>query len=73
MRILHGEYDIAIMVYEKLFAMMAQDPARLLDKCDLVVVDECQLVSDKQRGPKLEFVLSRILARNPEEDRALSH
>lgn len=56
-----GKYKLAVMVYEKLFALLAQPRNQILQNCGLIVVDECQLVGDMQRGPKLEFILSRMI------------
>ncbi len=57
-----GRYNLAVIVYEKLFALMAAPRNRVLQNCGLIVVDECQMVGDLQRGPKLELILGRIMA-----------
>ncbi|MDE7218329.1 MAG: DEAD/DEAH box helicase [Oscillospiraceae bacterium] len=59
--LVQGEYDVAIIVYEKFFALIAQYGSRLLDKCGLLIVDEIQMLSTNGRGPKLEFSLQRVL------------
>jgi replicative superfamily II helicase len=56
-----GNYDLAVMVYEKLLAMLAEPNSKVLSRCELIVVDELQMIDDKQRGGKLEFILSRLL------------
>lgn len=67
--IAHGRYKLAIMVYEKLFALLAQPRNRVLQNCGLIVVDECQMVGERQRGPKLEFILSRFAQDEDEDER----
>ena len=64
--LIHGNYDIGILVYEKFFALMAQNESSFLKRCGLVVVDEMHMLSDKERGPKLEFAIEmvRIRSRN---------
>ena len=59
--ILAGNYDIAVIVYEKFFAMLHNSPNRMLDCCGLIVVDELQMLSSDDRGPKMEFSIMRIL------------
>lgn len=58
--ILVGNFDLAIIVYEKFSQLLVQAP-ELLGMCGLIVVDELQLVRDGSRGPKLELLLTRIL------------
>ena len=57
-----GDYDIAVMVFEKFFALTAQMNAGhpMLKGCGLIVVDEIQLLGSVDRGPKLEFALTKI-------------
>lgn len=59
--LLQGDYDVAVIVYEKFFALTAQNDSRLLEKCGLLIVDEIQMLSANGRGAKLEFSLHRIL------------
>jgi len=59
-RILSGKYHIAIVVYEKLNALLVQKPS-LISDVGLVVVDELQYMTDEDRGPSLELLLTRIL------------
>ncbi len=59
-RILAGKYHIAIVVYEKLSALLVQKPS-LISDVGLVVVDELQYMTDEDRGPALELLLTRIL------------
>ena len=60
--ILAGNYDIAVIVYEKFFSMMNND-STMLDSCGLIVVDELQMFSSAERGPKMEFSIMRVLER----------
>ena len=57
--LLHGEYDVAVMVYEKLFAMLCQEECHILDDCGLIIVDELSMLSANERGPKLEIALEK--------------
>lgn len=55
-----GRYDIGILVYEKFFAMLAENNDSFLKHCNLVVVDELHMLSAQERGPKLEFSIEKI-------------
>lgn len=56
-----GDFDIAIVVFEKMDSLLLQRPTLLAD-VGLVVVDEMQMLSDPNRGPRLELLLSKTLA-----------
>ncbi len=57
--ILHGHYDISILVYEKLQGLLVRNPD-MLREVRLLVVDELQMVGDEQRGSDLEILLTQI-------------
>jgi replicative superfamily II helicase len=57
--LLNGKYDIAILTYEKLSALLVANQV-ILDTCGSVIIDEVQLVSDENRGPGLELLLTKI-------------
>jgi helicase len=57
--ILAGYFDIAIVIFEKMNALITQSVAAL-NSCGLVVVDELQLLNDKSRGPDLEILLTKV-------------
>lgn len=65
-RIINGEYDVAIIVYEKFFAMLSQQNSKILNRCSLIVVDELSMLSKDERGPKLEMALEIARALKPE-------
>lgn len=74
-QILTGDYEIAVIVYEKFFALLNSEndqrrDNRMLKNCGLVIVDELQMLSDKDRGPKMEFSIMRLLeiCRQEEEE-----
>ncbi len=58
--LVRGEYDIGILVYEKFFALLADNNDKFLDNCSLVVIDELHMLSVPERGPKLEFSIEKI-------------
>ncbi|MEU7073935.1 DEAD/DEAH box helicase [Streptomyces narbonensis] len=58
--IARGEFDVAVIIPEKLAGLMAG--GMTLDGCDLVVVDELQNLADRDRGPRLEMLLTTIRA-----------
>lgn len=65
-RLSKGDYDVAVTVYEKFFAMLNQNPQNLMSKCGLLVVDELSMLSKDQRGPKLEMLLEMVRKNYPE-------
>ena len=58
----NGDYDIAVVVFEKLLSLSVSSP-QVLDMAGLVVVDECQMISNASRGPRLEILMTKILSR----------
>lgn len=65
-RLINGEYDVAIIVYEKYYAMLSQNGGAILDACRLLVVDELSMLSKEERGPKLEMALEITRIKNPQ-------
>lgn len=67
-----GNFNLAVMTYEKLMGFLVQQSG-LLGQCTTLVVDEVQLLADGERGPKLEVLLTQaMLADNPPQIIALS-
>ena len=64
-RIEGRRFHIAIIVYEKLHSLLVGNP-KLLGDIGLVLVDELQYLTDEERGPVLEILLTRILL-NPKQ------
>lgn len=62
--LISGDYDIGVLVYEKFFALIAQNSHTFLKKCGLIVVDEMHMLSDPERGPKLEFSIEKVRFQN---------
>lgn len=58
--IYRGRFHIAVVVFEKMQALMVASPA-LLRNVGLVVVDELQMIGDPTRGAGLEILLTKIL------------
>ncbi len=69
-RLIKGDYDVAIIVYEKFFAMLSQGNRQIMKNCGLIVVDELAMLSKEQRGPKLELALE-IVRRNHADTRIM--
>jgi helicase len=58
-RIERGEFDLAIMIYEK-FNQLLIRTLDVLNSINLVVVDELQMIGDTSRGITLELILTKI-------------
>lgn len=56
-----GEYDIAVVIYEKLDLLLC-DRLDLLQSVGLLIVDEMQTIAEPGRGPVLERLLTTVLA-----------
>lgn len=56
----HGRFSIAVVVYEKLSQLIVRRPERL-QEIELVIADELEILSDPERGPMAELLLTRIL------------
>lgn len=64
--ILSANFEIAVIVYEKFFALLAQYSMNsFIKNCGLIVVDELQMMNDEDRGPKLEISLTKVMNINP--------
>lgn len=59
-----GDFGIAIIVYEKLAQLLVQSPGIIAD-CQVVVIDEVQIVRERDRGPLLELLLARVKRLQP--------
>ena len=57
--ILNGQFDLALLTYEKFLNLMLGYP-HIMRSITLVVIDEVQTVGDKGRGPNLEFLLTLL-------------
>lgn len=60
--LMHGQYDICLMTYEKFTALALGHP-HLLAQVGTIVVDEVQMIADPSRGVNLEFLLTLIRMR----------
>jgi helicase len=60
--LLRGQYDIALLTYEK-FAAIALTFPHVLAQAGVIVVDEAQMIADASRGANLEFILTLIRMR----------
>lgn len=57
--LVNGKFDIALLTYERFAAMILGLP-HLLRQIGLVVVDEVQMIGDRNRGATLEFLLTLL-------------
>jgi ATP-dependent DNA helicase len=57
--LLVGRYDIGILTYEKLSALLVSNPG-ILDNCDCIIIDEIQMIMDAERGGALELLLTKL-------------
>jgi helicase len=60
-RLVRGAFRVAIATYEKVAALAARRP-ELLDTVTLVVVDELQMLGDRERGAALDLLLTASIA-----------
>jgi len=56
-----GDFDIAVVVYEKFFPLVTSTK-QFIDQFGLVVVDELQMLADPNRGAMLELILSWMIS-----------
>jgi len=61
--IISGDYDVAVMAYEKFNYFCLKYP-RFLDIVSLVIIDEMQLINDSKWGPLLESMVNHIDTKN---------
>jgi helicase len=59
-RVIAGNYDLLIAVYEKMKSFLVVRP-EILGQIGLVVVDELQMLADPLRGAALELVLLKLV------------
>ena len=55
-----GNFNLAVMTYEKLMGFLVHQPG-LLTNCTALVVDEVQSLSAGDRGARLEMLLTQVL------------
>lgn len=58
-----GDFNIAVVTYEKLAALVGQFP-EIIERSRTFVIDEIQMLGDQGRGPRLERFLTRLLLAN---------
>ena len=63
LHIISGDYDVAVMAYEKFYYFCLMCP-RFLDIVSLVIIDEMQLINDSKWGPLLESMINHINKNN---------
>ena len=55
-----GNFNLAVMTYEKLMGFLVHQPG-LMANCTTLVIDEVQSLSDYDRGARLEMLLTQVL------------
>ena len=60
-----GNFDLAVLTYEKCLGFLVSIPA-MIRQCSLLVVNEVQMLGDPERGPDLELLLTRVRALSPQ-------
>lgn len=63
--LMKGQYDICLMTYEKFSAIALANPY-ILNQIGTIVVDEAQMIADKNRGVNLEFLLTLLRLKRKE-------
>jgi helicase len=58
-KIAKGDFDLAIMIYEKFNQLLIKN-MDILSQVNLIIVDELQMIADPSRGPILELALLKI-------------
>jgi helicase len=58
-KISKGNFDLAIMIYEKFNQLLIKN-MDILSQVNLIIVDELQMIADPSRGPVLELALLKI-------------
>jgi helicase len=58
-KIAKGDFDLAIMIYEKFNQLLIKN-MDILSQVNLIIVDELQMIADPSRGPVLELALLKI-------------
>jgi len=56
----HGNFDLALAIFEKCNRLMTVNPD-VLRQIGLVVVDELQMLGDAERGAELEMLITKLL------------
>jgi helicase len=59
--LLRGKFDIALLTYER-FAALAVTLPHVMRQVGLVVIDEVQMITDRNRGANLEFIITLLKA-----------
>lgn len=57
--LLSGQFDMALLTYEKFTALALGNP-HLLDLAATVLIDEAQILTDRTRGSNLEFLMTLL-------------
>jgi len=64
-KIIQGDYQVVVMVYEK-FNYFLLEYLDFLQDVSLVIIDELQMIHDPVRGPLLEEIIAYIKKNKPE-------
>lgn len=54
-----GEFDLAVIIYEKLLSLLVRRQ-EILSLVGCIILDELQMISDDTRGPSIELLLTQL-------------
>lgn len=57
-----GNYDVAILTYEKLSSLLISSGG-IIESTNCIIIDEIQMLMDSERGGTLELLLTKILSK----------
>jgi helicase len=63
--LLRGQFDIALLTYEKFTALALTHP-HVIEQVGTIVIDEVQMIADESRGANLEFIMTLLRMRRRE-------
>jgi helicase len=64
--LLRGQFDIALLTYEK-FTGLALTHPHIMEQAGTIVIDEVQMIADESRGANLEFIMTLLRMRRRDE------
>lgn len=56
--LVEGDLDVVLFTYERFLSFISRSEMSIISLFSMIVIDEVQIISDKERGPKLEWILT---------------